>query len=82
MTQEKKDQIIKKFVDWHNMRHEQGLAVPNPFRYGFFAMWVEYNSPDEKADVDELHDYLLETVRPEPAGEDSFDGCSFNPWID
>lgn len=82
MTPEKKEEIITAYVGWHNMRHREGIALPNPFRYGSFALWLSYRYPDEVSNTDELHKHLLKTVKLEPAGEDYFDGYSFDPWID
>lgn len=79
MTHEKKEEIITQYVNWHNSLYEQDLAVLNPFRYGTFALWLEYNFPDEKGNVDELHRYMCASVT--PVGVPDF-ASPFDPWID
>lgn len=80
MDEAKKKEITDRYAEWVNLRDSEGLMFQSPFRLMTFTMWVGYNVPEHKADVEELHKYLCEHY--DYANKPEFNGFSFDPWID
>ena len=88
LSESEKYKVAEKYVEFLNKRTFVLKGFDNPFRFGYFNLWLSYNMPEMMPHNCELHDFICKVMVKENDCRDydgqgaTVNGEGCDPWID